>query len=113
MELVSEIMTLEQKSFKPKNLKKREVQISKLVHNYYVNTFKNNYHLMGFTALVRACALHTRLFRLFNTQNSALRAPTPPIAASLILPAKLMIYRENPAKNPSLVKMLVYSVSDV
>jgi hypothetical protein len=43
-------------------------------------------------------------------QNGALRAPTLPIAASLILPAKLMIYRENPAKNPSLVKMLVYSV---
>ncbi len=30
--------------------------------------------------------------------------PAPPTAASLILPAKLMIYREKPAKNPSLGK---------
>jgi hypothetical protein len=35
-------------------------------------------------------------------RNGALRTPAPPIAASLILPAKLMIYGENPAKNHSL-----------
>jgi hypothetical protein len=39
-------------------------------------------------------------------QNGALRAPTPTKAASLILLAILMIYRENPAKDPSLGKNL-------
>jgi hypothetical protein len=34
-------------------------------------------------------------FKLFNKQNTALRAPALPIAASLILPAKLIILREN------------------
>jgi hypothetical protein len=37
--------------------------------------------------------------RLWNIMS-----PTPPIAASLILPTKLMLYRENPAKFPSLAK---------
>jgi hypothetical protein len=81
---------------KAKTLKRREVQISKLVHNqadHLVNTCQDNYHLVGFAA--RLCTANTRLFRLFNMQNGALRAPTLPIAASLILPAKLMIYREN------------------
>ncbi len=46
---------------------------------------------------------HIRLFRLFNTQNGALRAYAPP-SASLFLQSKLMIYRKNPAKNLSLEK---------
>ncbi len=46
---------------------------------------------------------HPCLFRLFNTEIGALRAPAPP-SASLILQSKLMIYRENPAKNLSLEK---------
>jgi hypothetical protein len=33
-------------------------------------------------------------------------SPTPFIAASLILPTTLLIYRENPAKHPSLAKNL-------
>ncbi len=51
--------------------------------------------LLGFG---RARAARTLLFtfRLFNT--------TRPVAASLIPPAKIMINRENPAKNPKIRK---------
>ncbi len=49
----------------------------------------------------RPCTARTRLFRLVNTQNWALRAPLPPIADSLILnPCSSLIKRENLAKNP-------------
>jgi hypothetical protein len=60
--------------------------------------------LLGFYVRARPCTVHTRPFRLFNPRNGALRALHPLIAALLILPAKLMIYRENPAKNSSLGK---------
>ncbi len=46
----------------------------------------------------RAYGVRARLFRLFNTRNGALALPAPPIAASLILSAKLMRHRENHAK---------------
>jgi hypothetical protein len=41
---------------------------------------------------------------LFNTKNGALRAPGHPIKVLLILPAKFMIKRKKPAKNPSMGK---------
>jgi hypothetical protein len=54
--------------------------------------------LVGFKASARTC---TCAHKSFNKQNGALRTPTPPIAAPLILPVKLMIFtvcRENPAQ---------------
>jgi hypothetical protein len=47
----------------------------------------------------RPFAACSRLFRLFNTKNGRCAPPPYQNASSLILPAKLMIYRENPAKN--------------
>ncbi len=38
--------------------------------------------LVGFRRATRPCAARTCIFRLINTLNGALRAPTPPIAAS-------------------------------
>jgi hypothetical protein len=52
---------------------------------------------MCFGRAAHPCTALTRLFRLFNTQKGAARPP-PPIGALLILPAKLMIFRENPAR---------------
>ncbi len=40
----------------------------------------------------------------FTTEAMKYNVPAPPIAASLILTGKLMIYRENPAKYPSFGK---------
>ena len=40
----------------------------------------------------------------FTTEAMKYNIPAPPIAASLILTGKLMIYRENPAKYPSFGK---------
>jgi len=34
-----------------------------------------------------------RMLAFFNTKKESLRAPAPPVGASLILTAKLMIYR--------------------
>ncbi len=50
-------------------------------------------------ARTRPCAALTCQFRLFKTQKGRCAPPTPPVGAPLILPAKLMIFRENPAKN--------------
>ncbi len=58
-----------------------------------------------FAARARPCTAHTRIFRLFEMQNLALRAPLlRPSQRRMILPAKFMVYRENPAKNPGLGK---------
>jgi hypothetical protein len=40
------------------------------------------HRLVGFRRATRPCAARTCIFRLINTRNGPLRAPTPPIAAS-------------------------------
>jgi hypothetical protein len=72
---------------------------------YLWNNSKDNINIVYkwvFAERARPCTAHTSLFRLFNILTGALRAPAPPIAASLILQAKVMIFRENPRKIPLL-----------
>jgi hypothetical protein len=73
-------------------------QFVKAVDSLLGKSIKHSKVLMGFAARACPCTAHTRHFSLFNTQNGSLCAPGPPIASSLILPAALMTYRENPAK---------------
>ena len=65
---------------------------------------------------LRACALRAPVFACsINKRNRALRAPAPPIAASLVLPAILLTYmynRENPAKNTVWERIHESSVAD-
>jgi hypothetical protein len=60
-----------------------------------------SFYTRRFRPRVRARALRAPLFLgLLKRKMERCAPPTPPIAASLILPAILIIYGENPAKNP-------------
>ncbi len=60
---------------------------------------------MGYGRATRPCAACSRLFRLIGTQNEALRAYPPRIAALLLLSARLIVCRENSDQNSGLEKI--------